>query len=105
LEAKAVHDIGQVFVDGKRIGIMDRRTSKFSVRVPQRDSPQTLDVLVEAMGRVNFGAEVHDRKGLHEPVKLHPANGQAVELINWQAFTLPLDGAMRWFAVWVAQTA
>jgi beta-galactosidase len=95
LEAKAVHEIGQVFVDGKRIGIMDRRSSKFSVRLPQRETPQTLDVLVEAMGRVNFGAEVHDRKGLHEPVILRPANGQAVELANWQVFTLPLDDAMR----------
>ena len=95
LEARAVHDIGQVFVDGKRIGIMDRRSSKFGVRLPQRETPQTLDVLVEAMGRVNFGAEVHDRKGLHEPVKLQPANGQAVELTNWQVFTLPLDDAVR----------
>ena len=95
LEAKAVHDIGEVFVDGKRIGIMDRRSSKFSLRLPQRDSPQTLDVLVEAMGRVNFGAEVHDRKGLHEPVTLRPTNGQSVELTNWQVFTLPLDDAMR----------
>jgi beta-galactosidase len=95
LEAKAVHDIGQVFMDGKRIGIMDRRSSKFSIRLPQRKTSQTLDVLVEAMGRVNFGAEVHDRKGLHEPVKLHPTTGQAVELINWQVFTLPFDDAMR----------
>jgi beta-galactosidase len=47
------------------------------------------------MGRVNFGAEVHDRKGLHEPVILRPANGQAVKLANWQVFTLPLDDAMR----------
>jgi beta-galactosidase len=95
LEAKAVHDIGQVFVDGKRIGIMDRRSSKFSIRLPQRETPQTLELLVEAMGRVNFGAEVHDRKGLHEPVILRPADGQAVELANWQVFTLPLDDAMR----------
>ena len=95
LEAKAVHDVGQVFVDGKRIGIMDRRTSKFSIRLPRHAAPETLDVLVEAMGRVNFGAEVHDRKGLHEPVKLRPANGQEVELTNWQVFTLPLDDAMR----------
>jgi beta-galactosidase len=95
LEAKAVHDIGEVFVDGKRIGIMDRRSSKLSVRLPSREAPVTLDVLVEAMGRVNFGAEVHDRKGLHEPVKLSPANGKGIELTNWQVFKLPLDEAMR----------
>ena len=38
LEAKAVHDIGQVFVDGKRIGIMDRRDQQV-----QRSAPATRD--------------------------------------------------------------
>jgi beta-galactosidase len=94
LEAAAVHDIGQVFVDGKRVGILDRRASKFSVGLPRRETTGTLDVLVEAMGRVNFGAEVHDRKGLHGPVKLSAVNGQTAELADWQIFSLPLDGAM-----------
>jgi beta-galactosidase len=95
LEAQAVHDIGQVFIDGKRIGFMDRRGRKFSVRVPQRSGPATLDLLVEAMGRVNFGAEVHDRKGLHGPVKLHPSGSDVTELRGWKVFRLPLDEAMR----------
>jgi beta-galactosidase len=95
LEAQAVHDIGQVFLDGKRIGFMDRRSRKFSVRVPQHPGPATLELLVEAMGRVNFGAEVHDRKGLHGPVKLRPSGSDAVELTDWKIFRLPLDDAMR----------
>lgn len=95
LEARAAHDIAQVFLDGKRIGVLDRRSSKYSVRLPRREAKGTLDVLVEAMGRVNFGAEVHDRKGLHEPVKLIAADGQASELVNWQVFSLPLDDGMR----------
>jgi beta-galactosidase len=95
LEANTVHDIGQVFVNAKRVGVMDRRSGRFNVRLPSREAPVTLDVLVEAMGRVNFGAEVHDRKGLHGPVKLSTANEQAVVLTNWQIFPLPLDAAMR----------
>ncbi len=95
LEAEAVHDLGQVFLDGKRIGIMDRRSSKFRVEVPARSAAATLDLLVEAMGRVNFGVEVHDRKGLHGPVKLRPAEGPPVELTGWQVFKLPLDEKMR----------
>ena len=57
--------------------------------------PATLDVLVEAMGRVNFGVEVHDRKGLLAPVTLRPLNGEAAELTGWQVFLLPLDETMR----------
>src|SRR6185437_15569676 len=63
--------------------------NSFKVRLPERAKPQTLDVLVEAMGRVNFGVEVHDRKGLRAPVKL---GGK--ELTDWKVFCLPLDQKM-----------
>jgi beta-galactosidase len=89
LEAASVHDFGFVFLDGKRIGVMDRRNSNFKVHLPERKKSATLDILVEAMGRVNFGQEVHDRKGIHAPVKL---GGE--ELTGWQVFSLPLDDRM-----------
>jgi beta-galactosidase len=40
------------------------------------------------MGRVNFGVEVHDRKGLRGPVRLGDE-----ELTGWEMFSLPLDAA------------
>ncbi len=89
LEADSVHDFGFVFLDGERIDVMDRRNSTSKVRLPARTKPAVLDILVEAMGRVNFGPEVHDRKGLHAPVKLDGA-----ELKDWQIFNLPLDKKM-----------
>ena len=95
LEAKAVNDIGQVFLDGKRLGFMDRRSRKFSVRLPSRNAPATLDLLVEAMGRVNFGPEVHDRKGLQAPVQLRALNADPVELTGWSIYNLPLDTSAR----------
>jgi len=95
LESQAVHDIGQVFLDGSRLGFLDRRSRKFSLRLPARRAPATLDLLVEAMGRVNFGVEVDDRKGLQAPVKLRSAEGEAVELTGWKVFPLPLDHSMR----------
>lgn len=95
LEAAGVHDIGQVFLEGRRLGFMDRRSRKFSLKLPARSAPARLDLLVEAMGRVNFGAEVHDRKGLQAPVTVRPAAGQAVELTGWKVFRLPLDDKMR----------
>jgi beta-galactosidase len=89
LEAAGVHDFGFVFLNGERIGVMDRRNGNFKVRLPERKKAGTLDVLVEAVGRVNFGQEVHDRKGLHDPVKLDDR-----ELTGWEVFTLPLDDQM-----------
>jgi beta-galactosidase len=89
LHAAAIHDFGFVYLDGNRVGIMDRRNGNFKVELPERAKPATLDILVEAMGRVNFGQEAHDRKGIHAPVTLDGA-----ELTGWQIFTLPLDRPM-----------
>ncbi len=89
LDLGPVHDFGFVYLDGKQLGIADRRLSSFKVKLPARSQPATLDVLVEAMGRVNFGEEVHDRKGIQGPVKL-----DANELSDWKVFSLPLDKKM-----------
>ncbi len=89
LAAKAVHDFGFVFLDGKQIGVMDRRTNLFTIELPERKKPATLDILVEAAGRVNFGQEIHDRKGIHAPVTLN-----SNVLSDWKVFNLPLDQKM-----------
>jgi beta-galactosidase len=94
LEAAAIHDVGQVFLDGRRIGFTDRRSRNYRVQLPERKQPATLDILVEAMGRVNFGVEVHDRKGIHGPVTLAAGGEKPVELRGWQVFKLPLDAGM-----------
>jgi beta-galactosidase len=89
LEAAAIHDFGFVFLDGQRIGAMDRRNNSFKIELPAREKAATLDILVEAVGHVNFGQEVHDRKGLFTPVKLADT-----ELTGWKIFNLPLDDKM-----------
>lgn len=94
LEAPAIHDIGQVFLDGQRVGFTDRRSRNYRVQLPARSQPTTLDILVDAMGRVNFGVEVHDRKGIHGPVTLAVAGEKPVTLQGWQVFSLPLDQPM-----------
>ncbi|PTY05016.1 beta-galactosidase [Opitutaceae bacterium EW11] len=94
IEAAAIHDVGQVFLDGKRVGFTDRRSRNFRVELPERSKPATLDILVEAMGRVNFGIEVHDRKGIHAPVTLAVEGQKPSELHGWQVYRLPLDAGM-----------
>jgi beta-galactosidase len=91
LEAAAVHDFGFVFLDGQRIGVMDRRSGNYKVRLPERARGATLDILVEAMGRVNFGQEVHDRKGLVAPVKFSSAANRLEELTGWEVVPLSLE--------------
>jgi beta-galactosidase len=89
LEAAAIHDFGYVFLDGQRIGILDRRNAGARIRLPERQRDAQLDILVEPMGRINFGPEMADRKGLIAPVKL----GGAV-WHGWKIFNLPLDNPM-----------
>jgi beta-galactosidase len=94
LSIQSVHDYGWVFLDGKLMGIMDRRRQRYTVDLPERTAKAQLDVLVEAAGRVNFGAEVADRKGIHEPVVFTPENSPgAMTLKGWEIFALPLDDA------------
>src|SRR5258708_2072315 len=94
LEAAQVHDFAQVFIDGVRAGFMDRRKRSYTLPLPERKSPDRLDILVEAMGRVNFGQEVLDRKGLSGPIRLIRPMEQATELLDWAVYPLPLDSAM-----------
>ena len=89
LEAGAIHDFGFVFVDGQRIGVLDRRASAARIPLPVRVKEAQLDILVEPMGRINFGAEMLDPKGLIAPVKL-----DGTELRDWRVFSLPLDDKM-----------
>jgi beta-galactosidase len=89
LEAAAIHDFGYVFLDGKRIGVLDRRRAVANIALPERTRESRLDILVEPMGRINFGPEMADRKGLIAPVKL---DGEVLK--GWEIFNLPLDDQM-----------
>ncbi len=89
LEAAAIHDFGFVFVDGQRVGILDRRSGSAKINLPAREKEAQLDIIVEPQGRINFGPEMADRKGIIAPVKL----GDEV-LTGWEIFNLPLDEKM-----------
>ena len=90
LETGQVGDFAWIFLDGVKAGIWDRRTQRYGILLPARTQATRLDILVEAMGHVNFGEEIHDRKGLNGPVTL----GSAPLAGPWQVYSLPLDAAM-----------
>jgi hypothetical protein len=65
-------DYGQFYLDGKRIATFDRRLgADRSVTIPAREKPTTFEILVEAMGHINFNIAMEsDRKGLFGAMKL-----------------------------------
>lgn len=88
-----VHDWAQIFADGTLLARLDRRKGEFSATLPALKKGTQLDILIEAMGRVNFDKSIHDRKGITERVTLDDGNGDKQLLKNWQVYNLPVDYA------------
>jgi beta-galactosidase len=85
LEIPNARDYALIFVDGKRFGVADRSLgqTKLDIEIP---AGAPVDVLVEAMGRVNFGPRsVDDWKGMDEALL------GGVPLRGWEHYTPPLD--------------
>ena len=88
-----VHDWAQIFANGNLIATLDRRKGEFETVLPQLAKGTTLDILVEAMGRVNFDKSIHDRKGITEDVSLVLKDGKEESLKNWEVYSFPVDYA------------
>ena len=86
LKITEVHDYAQVFIDGVKISTLNRLKDDNKVLIPAVKESAVLDILVEAMGRRNFGEGIYDRKGITEKVELGD-----VELKNWKVYLFPSD--------------
>ena len=58
------HDFAQIFINGKYIGKVDRVKNEKSLTFPPVKKGDELEILVEAMGRINFGRAIKDFKGI-----------------------------------------
>ena len=85
-----VHDWAQVYAGGKLLGRLDRRRGQNSLVLPSLQKGTRLDILVEAMGRVNFDVAIHDRKGITNKVELLTETDKK-ELKNWEVYSFPVD--------------
>ena len=79
------HDYAQVFIDDVYIGKIDRVKNEKSLVLPPVKKGQKLAILVEAMGRINFGRAIKDFKGIVGDVVI---NAEADEYGNEAAWTL-----------------
>lgn len=87
---KDVHDWATIFINGKIVGKLDRRKGENTVELPVLNSKSRLDILVEGMGRVNYGEAIIDRKGITDKVILSDDKTET-ELKNWTVYNLAVD--------------
>ena len=88
------HDFAQVFIDTAYVGKIDRVRNEKSLRLPAVRKGQELKILVEAMGRINFGRAIKDYKGITESVVLtSEQDGHELtwNLKRWNILTIPDD--------------
>lgn len=93
------HDFAQVFIDGKYMGKLDRRNGEKKLMLPACKAGAQLDILVEAMGRINFGRAIKDFKGITKNVTLtvdKDGYKWVNDLRNWQVF--PIEDAYETYA-------
>jgi beta-galactosidase len=87
LKIKDLRDYGIVFINGERVGVLDRRLRQDSLNLDLPAGKVTLDILVENLGRINFGPYLlKNTKGITEKVLLNKE-----ELTGWEMFSLPFD--------------
>lgn len=82
-----VHDRAYVSVDGVAMGILERNKN-LTVNVTGHVGSQ-VDILVENMGRINYGRGINDFKGLVSNMTLG-----ADVLTGWTMFSLNIDQAV-----------
>ena len=87
MRVPGIADFATVYVDGKKVGELNRVLDCDSLQI---DIPfnSTLDILVENLGRINYGARiVESHKGITQPITI---GGSRISG-NWNMYGLPLS--------------
>lgn len=88
LSINEVHDYAWIFVNGELIGEVNRTNEIWEVKLPDNlECGAELLILVEALGRNNFGSKLVDYKGITDNV----AFSNFFTLMNWDIYPLPMD--------------
>jgi beta-galactosidase len=87
LKLNELRDYAIVMVNGKRVGVLDRRHKQDSIAISLPAGKVRLDILVENLGRINFGPYLlKNKKGITESVLF-----DGKEVYNWAMYRLPFS--------------
>lgn len=87
LKFNGLNDYAIVMIDKKVIGVLDRRLNQDSIIISSSTKNEKLDILVENLGRIDFGSHLlQNKKGITGNVEL---NGK--QIFNWKMYKLPFD--------------
>ena len=82
-----VHDRAIVFLNGKRVGLHERSRVADTVKIGLgMGETIRLDILLENMGRINYGPKLFDRKGILGGIRLGNRHH-----FGWDHYCLPMD--------------
>ena len=90
------HDYAQIYINGNYVGTIDRVKNERNLLLPPVEKNSVLTILVEAMGRINFGRAIKDYKGITREATLQAeADGHEVtwNLKNWEIRAIADDYA------------
>ncbi len=79
-------DRAHVFLNGDLMGILYRGDERYSLDFPNLCGGDVIEILVEAMGHVNYGPRIRDPKGITGGVRI---GGQY--LFDWETVSMPMD--------------
>ena len=87
LSVKGLRDRAVVYVDGEKVGVLYRNnpTETVVLPLPEKDSFR-LDILVENMGRVNYGSDMLYPCGISDSIRIGYNT-----LFDWEIYPLPLN--------------
>ncbi|NUR31601.1 MAG: beta-galactosidase [Catenulispora sp.] len=86
LRIEGVRDLAHVFAGGELLGVLERDKPQQPLTLQVPEEGLDLEILVEPLGRVNYGPHLADRKGLIGGVRLdHQFQ------FGWEHRVLPLD--------------
>jgi len=85
LNVPGVADRGYVYVDGEFVGILARETPVFELPL-SASAGRRLQIIVENQGRINYGRQLNDFKGILRDVRLDKQ-----VLSNWNMTQFPLE--------------
>lgn len=92
LKCEKLRDFAIVYVNGTKLAVLDRRLKQDSMQVALPAGDVRIDILVENLGRINYGPYLNDNhKGILGGVTL---NHQLLK--GWNNYSLPMESCPAW---------